>query len=147
MMVETVGFTGGLEDLTGLYIPPISVGRRSGGVEAVPASGVCGRPGWVYGEFIRGPLPLAWWGRVCRLPGGKTLAVALAIWFLAGLRGRTHDLKLTSAVLKRFGVEDRSAKSRALEALEGAGLIRVERRPGRNPLVTILEIEGVRPAA
>jgi hypothetical protein len=66
------------------------------------------------------------------------LAVALAIWFLAGLRNRQNDLKLTTAALKRFGVTDRSTKSRALDALEGAGLVHVERQPGKNPIVTIL---------
>jgi hypothetical protein len=63
----------------------------------------------------------------------------LAIWFLAGLRNRLGRLNLTTAILARFHV-DRYAKSRALKALEGAGLIRVERRGKKNPLVTILEV-------
>jgi hypothetical protein len=40
----------------------------------------------------------------------------------------------------RFGVLDRSAKYRALEALEEAGLIAVKRARGRSALVTILEL-------
>jgi DNA-binding transcriptional ArsR family regulator len=68
------------------------------------------------------------------------LATALAIWFLSGLRhGGTDGLRLTAATLKPFQV-DRSAKSRALKALEGAGLIRVQRRDRKNPVVTILDV-------
>ena len=77
-----------------------------------------------------------------QLSGQRVLAAALAVRFCSGLNGRQNDLKLTSAVLSPFGVEDRSAKTRALQALEGAGLIRVERHPGRNPLVTIVEVPG-----
>src|ERR1700730_5114115 len=71
---------------------------------------------WVDGEFLRGPIPLAWLGPVCCLPGQKVLAVSLAIWFLRGLRKSTDDLTLTDATVARFGVKDRSAKYRALEA-------------------------------
>jgi hypothetical protein len=92
----------------------------------------------VDGEFLRGPIPLAWLGRVCRLRGQKVLAVALAVWFVSGLRGRREGLKVTTRVVQRFGVNDRSAKKRALDALERAGLIRVDRQQGKNPLVTIL---------
>jgi hypothetical protein len=81
----------------------------------------------------------------CEL-GGKTLAVALANWFLSGLRyGRRSDLPLTSGTLRQFAVLDRSAKYRALRALEKKGLIRVRREPGKNPLVTIL-LGGAGPA-
>jgi hypothetical protein len=65
---------------------------------------------------------------------------ALAIWHLAGLRSRKHDLRLTSQTLELFGIKDRSAKYRGLAALEKAGLISVQRETGKNPLVTILEV-------
>jgi hypothetical protein len=68
------------------------------------------------------------------------LRVGLAIWFLSGLRNRKNDLLLTSAILARFRVTDRSTKKRALEVLEKAGLIHVVRQQGKNPLVTILEV-------
>jgi hypothetical protein len=73
------------------------------------------------------------------LKGPKVLPVALAIWFLAGLRGQSYDLNLTSATVKRFGVKDRSTKARALQKLREAGLIKVEHRDGKNAVVTILE--------
>jgi hypothetical protein len=93
---------------------------------------------WIKGYFIRGPIPLSWWGRVCRLPGKNPLIVASAIWFVAGLRNRKDDLKLTTSILEKFGLTDRSAKSRSLKVLEKKGLIRVERQSGKNPRVTIL---------
>lgn len=40
--------------------------------------------------------------------------------------------------MAQFGVENRAAKSRGLEALERTGLVTVERQVGRNPLVTIV---------
>jgi hypothetical protein len=48
---------------------------------------------------------------------------------------------LTSAILARFGV-NRKAKYRALNALEGVKLIAVHRQPRRNPVVTVLEVDG-----
>jgi hypothetical protein len=63
----------------------------------------------------------------------------MAIWFLAGQMGRKGDLVLTNPTLELFAVTNRAAKYRALKALEKAGLIRVERRPQKNPLVTILD--------
>jgi len=90
------------------------------------------------GEFLRGPIPLAWLSRACALPG-HTVSVALAVWFLAGLRDRKTNLKLTTATVERFNI-DRSLKTRALKALEGAGLIKVERNGRKNPIVTILDV-------
>ena len=101
---------------------------------------------WVVGEFLSGPIPLSWLGRVARLSGQKVLAVALALWFLVGLSDSTFDLKLTSAVLARFGVA-RSAKWRALRTMEAAGLIRIGSRKGKNPLVAIVEMDAGTAAA
>ncbi len=123
--------------LAGLRVPQVQAPSRPDRVRQDKPSP---SPDWVKGEFVRGPVPVNWLSRVCELASQKTLATALALWFLAGLRKTKEDLKLTSAVLKRFRVDDRSAKSRALEALEGAGLVRVERQKGKNPLVTILEV-------
>lgn len=95
---------------------------------------------WVNGQFLKGPIRLDWLCSACKL-GGKTLATALAVWYVAGLRRRYDQLSLTSTTCAKFGV-DRSAKSRGLEALEGAGLISVERRPRKNPVVTILLADG-----
>ena len=119
--------------LVGLRVPQVEAGGTSSG------RGKARSPSWVDGEFLRGAIPLSWLGRACRLPGAKVVAVALAVWFLSGLRGTRESLPLTGAALRRFGVDDRSAKYRALKELERAGLIRVDRRQGKNPLVTVLD--------
>jgi hypothetical protein len=91
----------------------------------------------IKGEFIKGPIPLAWLSSAARLPGKAPLAVGLALWFEAGRR-RAKEVILTTAILSRFNV-GRKAKYKGLIALEDAGLIRVYRKPRRNPVVTVLD--------
>jgi hypothetical protein len=86
--------------------------------------------------FILGPLPGDWIGRAAKLPG-KALAVALALWFAAGL-AKSRTIKLTAASLDRF-VVNRYSAYRGLGALERAGLVTVERHAGRCPMVTLLD--------
>lgn len=92
----------------------------------------------VHGEFLKGPIPLLWLTAASKLSGKSPLAVGLALWFEAGRR-RSLTVTLTTAILARFGVQDRKAKYRGLRALEEAGLIGVLRVPRRNPLVTIFD--------
>ena len=84
--------------------------------------------------FLKGPIPLDWLTRANRL-GGQTLAVAVALWFRYGITGK-YEIKLTNTVLDQFGVS-RWAAYRGLSKLESSGLVSVERRRGRSPLVTI----------
>ncbi len=97
------------------------------------------KPRRISGEFLKGPIPLAWLSRASALKGKAALAVGLALWFEAGRR-RCNEVVLTSAICERFDV-NRKAKYRALVALEKAGLIVVKRVPRRNPVVTIIEQE------
>jgi DNA-binding transcriptional ArsR family regulator len=90
--------------------------------------------------FISGPIPLSWLTSACKLPGRKVLVTALAVWHVQGLRKRDNDLELTKEILDRFGV-GRPAKKRALDTLEGAGLVEVARRPGLDSLVSIRRAE------
>lgn len=99
------------------------------------------KPMRIKGEFLKGPIPLAWLTVASKLSGKAPLAVALAIWFEAG-RGRCKEVTLTTAILNRFGI-NRKAKYRALEALEKAGLISVKRKPRRNPIVAISDIDTI----
>lgn len=85
--------------------------------------------------FIKGPLPLTWMAKAAQLPG-KTLQVALALWYLSGLQ-KTDSVKLTAKTSSLFGLS-RDAKYDAIARLEAAGLIEVLRSPGRSPVVTIL---------
>ena len=85
--------------------------------------------------FLRGPLPLEWLGKAAELPG-KTLNVALALWWRHGM-AKGKPFKLTRKALKCLNVE-RDAASSGLVRLEGAGLIQVERRPGQRPIISIV---------
>ena len=85
-------------------------------------------------RFLRGPIPLHWLSIAARLPG-KTLHAGLAIWLEAGMRN-SAVVPLSNVTGQRLGL-DRNAKYRALSWLEEAGLITVERKLGRAPIVTI----------
>ena len=78
---------------------------------------------------------MPWLEAAARLPG-KSLHTGVAIWYAAGLT-RSSSVPLSNIAGHRFGL-DRNAKYRALGWLEGAGLIDVQRKLGRAPVVTIL---------
>jgi hypothetical protein len=60
----------------------------------------------------------------------------LGLWFLRGLR-RSNSFTVSNLMLQEWGIQP-DAKTRTLRALEKAGLIRVERRGKRSPLVTLI---------
>ena len=92
------------------------------------------------GERYFGPIPMAWIERSASLPG-RAWHLACALWFEAVCtRGKPAIVKPTRRTLQRFGLSSDSTYYRALKALELAGLIRVEPREGRRPLVTILPV-------
>jgi hypothetical protein len=67
---------------------------------------------------------------------GKTWAVYLVVLFRSRLE-RSPSVSITTATLKRFRLT-RNDKDRALRSLEKAGLVRVKRQNGKNPVITIL---------
>lgn len=82
-------------------------------------------------KFLKGPIPWRWLERAFELPG-QALLVGLVIWREAGcLNERTAPLNLSNLPVPR-----RTAQ-RALQALAGAGLVTIEHRDGRPPLVTL----------
>lgn len=85
--------------------------------------------------FLRGPIPLNWLGSAASLPG-KTLNVGIALWWLHGM-AKGKPFKLTQKALQTLNVE-RDAASAALVRLEQAGLIRVVRKPGQRPTVSMV---------
>ena len=87
--------------------------------------------------FLRGPIPLRWLGEAAQLPG-KTLHVALALWWLHGM-SQGRSFKLTRTALEQFQIA-RDTAGDALVRLEQRGLISVERKPGRRPIVFILNL-------
>jgi len=88
------------------------------------------------GQFLKGPIPLNWWTAAAALPG-KALALASAIWFKAGLNKTHSDIAVGEELAMRFGVH-RGARYRALRQLQDAGLISVDREPGRLPRITLI---------
>jgi hypothetical protein len=66
--------------------------------------------------------------------------LGLMVWLFIVYRTRlhrTHTVSVSNEALAKWGVE-RRAKYSALRQLEGAGLIRVERKGKRSPRVCIL---------
>lgn len=86
--------------------------------------------------FIKGPLPLSWMTQAAQMPG-KTLQVALALWFLCGLQ-KTNSVTLASKTAERFGIS-RDAKYEAIDRLVKAGLVTVQQTPGKAPVVTLVK--------
>jgi hypothetical protein len=102
-----------------------------------PSSGKSTKIKQIKGAFLKGPIPLRWLSVVSAFRGKAPLAVALALWFEVGRRN-SKEVRLTSAVLKRFSVS-RKSKYEGLAAMEKAGLIFVKREGRKNPIVTILD--------
>src|SRR3954454_17909205 len=87
-------------------------------------------------QFIKGPLPLGWVARAVKAGHPHALPVLLA------LKCKTDTLRQPwvqppATVLRLLGV-DKDARSRAIAALERAGLVQVQRRKGRPPLVRLV---------
>jgi DNA-binding transcriptional ArsR family regulator len=87
-------------------------------------------------QFIKGPLPLGWVARAARAGHPHALPVLLALRYKTDTL-RQPWVKPPAAVLRLLGV-DKDARSRAIAALERAGLVQVQRRRGRPPLVRLV---------
>jgi hypothetical protein len=79
--------------------------------------------------------PADWLEGVAQL-SGKTLHVAVCLLWLVSIR-RAPEVRLGQASLRRFNTS-RDASYDALTRLSQAGRIRVNRAPGRSPVVTLL---------
>jgi DNA-binding transcriptional ArsR family regulator len=93
-----------------------------------------------------GPIDVAWVRQAAQL-GVTALLVGLALWYLKGLR-RTNSFILSNLMIAEWGVQP-DAKRRALRKLEKAGLITIERREKRSPLVSLavnVNVAGKTPA-
>ena len=98
--------------------------------------GQAGRSGRVSGLFLKGPVPLAWLAGAARLRG-RALAVAILVRFMVGIK-RATVVTVPRARMAEFGL-DRFAFYRGLAALECRGLVRVERRRGAMPRITLVD--------
>jgi hypothetical protein len=90
-------------------------------------------------QFIKVP---GWWAKKLMKASGPAWAIAVSLLRLCWER-RERTIKLANGWLKEDGI-NRYAKYRALTYLESAGLIAVERRPRKPPVVTVL-VDGVQP--
>jgi hypothetical protein len=92
------------------------------------------------GKFL-GPVPEAWAVKASEAGGRyrsrSALLVGLILWREHRFNGDGLPVKLTKARLRALGVGRYSTRN-ALDALEKAGLITVERFTHRSPLITIL---------
>jgi hypothetical protein len=89
-------------------------------------------------RFLCGPIPMPWLDSARALPG-RAIHVAIEIWHWRFIK-KSMTVKINLSRMGRFGVT-RPTASRGLQALESAGLVRVERGPGRAPVVTIIDIK------
>jgi hypothetical protein len=86
------------------------------------------------GNFLKGPVDWNWLAAAARLPG-RALHVAIAIAYQDGFE-ETGKVKLKPSVCAELGIERHSAY-RALKQLEKAGLVKVVRKQGAAPIVTV----------
>lgn len=87
------------------------------------------------GRFLKRPIPWSWITAAAALPS-RALLVGLCLWRLVGAM-KNDTISFGNSDLRQVGI-DRATKSRALRALERAGLVKVAHQPGRFPKVTIL---------
>jgi hypothetical protein len=86
------------------------------------------------GQFVKVPL---WWAEQAARATGTPKAF-LWIWLLhLAWKARSNTFPLPNKQLYARGVH-RNTKTRTLRELEAAGLIRVERRARKSPMVTLL---------
>lgn len=89
----------------------------------------------IAGRFIRGPIPYWWVAEALKVYPSAGNYI-LSLWYLDGLKYGNHSTSV-GTVERDFHVGQKT-KQRILKALEAAGLISVERKPGSKPRVTIL---------
>lgn len=87
-------------------------------------------------DFLRGPIPWPWLVKAMELPG-RALALSLILWREAGIKNLL-TVALSQTRLRECGILPDAAR-RAVRNLEAAGLIAVNRKPGRCLEVTIQE--------
>jgi hypothetical protein len=84
-------------------------------------------------RYVR-TIPFEWLRRANHLPGSAP-AVASSLWFLAGVK-KSMTFRLTAEAVDLAGC-GRKALYRALANLEAEGLIKLDRRSGARPVITI----------
>ena len=101
-----------------------------------------------YKQYVRGPLPLKWFQKASTI--SRTAGVVgMIIWRIAyqkklwgydSQRRTSGHIKVTNQTCKKWGVCGNS-KNTALRLMEKAGLIRLDTKRGRSPIVQIIDNE------
>jgi hypothetical protein len=86
------------------------------------------------GHFVK--VPLEWMERLNSARSAATWAVALHLLHQS-FKDRRHDIRLANGALALKGVTPKQ-KWRALEELGKLGLVSIENRPRKSPIVTLL---------
>jgi len=86
--------------------------------------------------FIKGPIPLDWLRDAAKL-GTNALEAGLVIWYKTGM-SKGEPVKLGNRDLVMLTGKSRDTGRRALQALESAGLVAVEKLPGRKHLIKVI---------
>ena len=101
-----------------------------------------------YNQYIRGPLPMKWFQRASSISRSAAV-VGLIIWGIAyqrklwgydSQRRTSWPMKVTTQNCMKWGVCGNS-KNTALRLMEEAGLIRLDLKRGRSPIVQIIDDE------
>lgn len=87
-------------------------------------------------RYLKGPIPLDWLLKAAAQPG-KTLHVAIALWYLSGVK-KSFTFRLSQKLLGEFGVS-RKTSYMAINSLERAGLITTHRSKGRAAEICIIQ--------
>ena len=106
-----------------------------------------------YKEYVRGPLPLKWFQRASTISATAGVigiiiwreAYQKKLWGFDSQRRTSESMKVTNQNCMKWGVCGNS-KNTALRLMEEAGLIRLDLKRGRSPLVQIVDDELKGPA-
>jgi hypothetical protein len=89
-------------------------------------------------QFVK--VPLQWAADAANVTGTRGAMVWILLLHMAW-KTKNTTFSLSNVMLARYGVS-REMKRRVLEKLEASGLIKIERRPKRNSIVTLLTIKN-----
>ena len=101
-----------------------------------------------YKEYVRGPLPLKWFQKASAISATAGV-IGIIIWREAyqrklwghnSQRRTSWPMKVTTQNCMKWGVCGNS-KNAALRLMEEAGLIRLDLKRGRSPIVQIVDDE------
>lgn len=87
-------------------------------------------------RFIMGPIPVQWLERVIKMGKPSALSTGIALFDLRGLN-QSDTFKIEPARFKELGIGE-TARRRGLRDLVSIGAIKLESRPGRAPVVSLL---------